>query len=444
MGGLAMRTAPLTRTAFETALVEAFAAQKAGLPGAADERAAAFSRFLADGLPSRRVEAYHYTDLRQALRRVELLSQGLESGRQDVESLSEKNFLSISKKTHFSASSLCTIAFRDGRIAPLPQLPAGVSVTPLAEALGSGALRPGITMGGARDSVVDLNTVFMREGCVIKISGQVGVPLHLAFETQRRGHLPLRVIVQLAPGARATLVQSHSGPEDREYFENSVVELVLGEAAVTEHIRVQEAGNAALALSTLAVSLAARAELSSIALVSGGALSRHQVFATFAGENARLSLSGASMIKDRQHCDTTLVVDHAVPHGESRELFRTVADGSAQGVFQGKIIVRRHAQKTDGQMASNAILLSDDAGMSNKPELEIFADDVVCAHGATCGALDDEQLFYLMARGLPRAEAETLLVEAFLDEVFDKVCHEAIREALAARVSRWMQSRSRG
>jgi Fe-S cluster assembly protein SufD len=119
-----------------------------------------------------------------------------------------------------------------------------------------------------------------------------------------------------------------------------------------------------------------------------------------------------------------------------------VADGSAQGVFQGKIIVRQHAQKTDGQMASNAILLSDDAGMSNKPELEIFADDVVCAHGATCGALDDEQLFYLMARGLPRTEAETLLVEAFLDEVFEKITHEGIREALTEKVSLWMASRS--
>ncbi|MCA0405929.1 MAG: Fe-S cluster assembly protein SufD, partial [Proteobacteria bacterium] len=287
-----------------------------------------------------------------------------------------------------------------------------------------------------------LNTVFTREGCFIKISQSVETPLHVAFNTAKRGHLPLRVIVEVAAGAEVTLVESHIGPDGSEYFENSVVEIVLGGGAKVEHIRLNEAGNAANALSTLAATLGAEAELSSIALVSGGQLSRHQVFATYAGENAKLSLAGATMIKDRQHSDTTLVVDHAVPHGESRELFRTVADGSAQGVFQGKIIVRQHAQKTDGQMASNAILLSDDAGMSNKPELEIFADDVVCAHGATCGALDDEQLFYLMARGLPRAEAETLLVEAFLDEVLEKITHEGIREALTEKVSLWMASRS--
>ncbi|MCA3668045.1 MAG: SufD family Fe-S cluster assembly protein, partial [Methylobacterium sp.] len=174
----------------------------------------------------------------------------------------------------------------------------------------------------------------------------------------------------------------------------------------------------------------------------GGEVCRHQVFVTYQGENAKAAIRGATMLKGNQHHDSTLVVDHAVPHGESRELFRTVVDGSAHGVFQGKIIVRPHAQKTDGQMASNALLLSDDAGMSNKPELEIFADDVVCAHGATCGSLDENQLFYLQARGLPRRIAEALLVEAFLGEVIDTVSEESLREMLAGLVSDWMQARA--
>lgn len=430
------------KTPFEAALAERYAAEKASLPGAAQDRAAAFARFEASGLPSKRVEAYHYTDLRNALRRVESLSEGLESAQQGVESGSEETNATLGGRTPFSTSGLCTITFNDGRMAAVPALPGGVSVEPLSEALVAGHVQLCTAMGRAVDSVVDLNTVFTREGCFIKISRSVETPLHVAFNTAKRGHLPLRVIVEVAAGVEATLVESHIGPDGAEYVENSVVEIVLGDGAKVQHIRLNEAGNAANALSTLAATLGAEAELSSVALVSGGALSRHQVFATYAGENAKLSLAGATMIKDRQHSDTTLLVDHAVPLGTSRELFRTVADGSAQGVFQGKIIVRQHAQKTDGQMASNAILLSDDAGMSNKPELEIFADDVVCAHGATCGALDDEQLFYLMARGLPRTEAETLLVEAFLDEVLEKITHEGIREALTEKVSLWMASRS--
>ena len=136
--------------------------------------------------------------------------------------------------------------------------------------------------------------------------------------------------------------------------------------------------------------------------MTGAAASRHQVFLTFAGEHSKAHVNGATMLKGSQHADTTLVVDHAVPHCESRELFKTVIDGEATGVFQGKIIVRPHAQKTDGRMMSAALLLSEGGAMNNKPELEIFADDVQCAHGATCGELDEDLLFYLMARGLPQ------------------------------------------
>ena len=139
------------------------------------------------------------------------------------------------------------------------------------------------------------------------------------------------------------------------------------------------------------------------------------------------------MLKAKQHADTTLLVDHAVPHCESRELFKTVIDGTATGVFQGKIIVRPHAQKTDGRMMSRAVLLSEGGTMNNKPELEIFADDVQCGHGATCGELDENLLFYLMARGLPRPEAETLLLQAFLGEAIEVVEHEGRARGAARR-----------
>ena len=147
------------------------------------------------------------------------------------------------------------------------------------------------------------------------------------------------------------------------------------------------------------------------------------------------------MIKAGQHADLTLIVEHAAPHCESRELFKTAIDGDATGVFQGKIIVPHHAQKTDGRMMSAALLLSEGGTMNNKPELEIFADDVQCAHGATCGQLDDELLFYLMARGLPRKEAESLLVQAFLGEAVEFVENEAARDALIAIVEAWLKAR---
>jgi Fe-S cluster assembly protein SufD len=162
----------------------------------------------------------------------------------------------------------------------------------------------------------------------------------------------------------------------------------------------------------------------------------------FGGADARLTLNGGMLGLSKQHFDSTLVVDHAEPNGESRELFRTVLDGEATGVFQGKIIVRQKAQKTDGRMASNAVMLGPETTMNNKPELEIFADDVLCAHGATCGALDDDLLFYLMARGLPRKEAEALMVESFVAETLEPVADEGLREALTGQIEAWLRARA--
>ncbi len=211
-----------------------------------------------------------------------------------------------------------------------------------------------------------------------------------------------------------------------------MVEFALGAGAVVEHVRHDATAKDAIVLSTLTAAIAAHASFSSFNCHWGGGFVRHQPFLRYAGENAFAAVRGVSLLNGRQHADTTLTVDHAVPHGTSRELFRSVIDGEATGTFQGKIIVRQDAQKTDGQMASNALLLSDDATMNNKPELEIFADDVVCAHGATCGALNDDQLFYLMARGLPKAEAEALLIEAFCGEAIDEVKGEAVQDMLRA------------
>jgi Fe-S cluster assembly protein SufD len=156
-----------------------------------------------------------------------------------------------------------------------------------------------------------------------------------------------------------------------------------------------------------------------------------------------VGVSGAYLLNGRQHADTRLVVDHAVPHGTSRELFKCVMDESARGVFQGKVIVRPGAQKTDGKQSSHALLLSERAEFDAKPELEIYADDVICGHGATSGELDEIQLFYLNSRGIPEVEAKSLLIAAFVGEAFDTVDNEAIRDELTRMTGEWLSGRSR-
>jgi Fe-S cluster assembly protein SufD len=218
--------------------------------------------------------------------------------------------------------------------------------------------------------------------------------------------------------------------------------LVVGARAEVDHIKICTDGAQALHLSTLMVELGERATLRDLSFVSGSAVLRNQLFVRFAGENATAQLAGASLLRGRQHVDTTLVVDHAVPGGSSRELFKSVLDDQSRSVFQGKIIVRPGAQKTDGKMMAKALLLSDDAEANSKPELEIFADDVQCGHGATAGALDEDLLFYLRARGIPLKQAEALLIQSFVGEAIDTIEQDAVKDALHAAALAWLHERA--
>jgi Fe-S cluster assembly protein SufD len=169
---------------------------------------------------------------------------------------------------------------------------------------------------------------------------------------------------------------------------------------------------------------------------------RNQMFVRFAGEGSIVGIRGANLLKGRQHVDTTLIADHTAANCSSRELFKTVLDDESRGVFQGKIIVQPQAQKTDARMATHALLLSDTAEADNKPELEIFADDVQCGHGATAGALDEDLLFYLKARGIPPKEAESLLIQAFVGEAVEGIEHAGLRDALMEIVDGWLRARA--
>jgi Fe-S cluster assembly protein SufD len=190
------------------------------------------------------------------------------------------------------------------------------------------------------------------------------------------------------------------------------------------------------------ITIGARSKLNLFNMTRGGAVSRFQGFIKMAGEGSELSANGVNLLKGTQHGDTTLVVDHAVPHCTSREIFRAVLDDRAHSVFQGRIIVRPGAQKTDGKMMTRALLLSDESEADNKPELEIFADDVTCGHGATSGALDETLLFYLRARGLSEKEAQALLIQAFLGEAIEQIGNDELREFASSVAQHWLEARA--
>jgi Fe-S cluster assembly protein SufD len=268
-------------------------------------------------------------------------------------------------------------------------------------------------------------------------------PIHIAhvFSGDAGAAMYPRVVVIVEPGAQLTLIESFSGPEGIDYQVNSALELVIGDGARVDHIKVGCDGGAALRVSTLGVAVGAKANYKNFAFTVGGAVVRNQTFVRFGGEGSEGAIDGASLLKGRQHVDNTLVISHAVGHCMSRERFKSVLDGESHGIFQGKIIVEPHAQKTDGKMMTRALLLSDEAEADNKPELEIFADDVVCGHGATAGALDEGLRFYLMSRGIPAKEAEALLVQAFIGEVVEEIAHEGVRDALMFAALKWLGSR---
>jgi Fe-S cluster assembly protein SufD len=189
------------------------------------------------------------------------------------------------------------------------------------------------------------------------------------------------------------------------------------------------------------VTLGAHAHYNTFGMASGAAVSRYQAKIAFAGEGSRVETNGVNLLNGRQHADTTLFMDHAVPNCSSNEIFRAVLDDRGHSVFQGRIIVRPHAQKTAAKMMTRALLLSDEAEADNKPELEIFADDVTCGHGATTGALDESLLFYLRARGLSEKEAQALLILAFVGEAIESIANDALRELTGRAAQRWLEAR---
>src|SRR3954471_4963425 len=436
----------IVRTPAEEALTQRFPALKGALPGDAKVlrlREAAFDLIARRGLPHRRVEEWKYTDLRALMREAAPFAEKPSSAEIAAAFNGARAFAKVDALRLTLVNGHFVPALSDG------QAPAGVEIVPRGEGLAAGhALLASLgPVEAARENAAyALNTAFMNDGLLIRVAAGTAIerPLHLRFVNDGSAAFATatRVLVVLEEGASITLIESHEGTGDAAHQLNDVVEIVAGDRAKVRHIRLNAEGLRSLALSTLTARLGRDVSFDTLNVAVGSAVCRHQVFATFVGENVKLNVNGAAMLRGTQHADTTLVVEHVAPHGQSRELFKTVIDDEAVGVFQGKIIVQPKAQKTDGRMMSAAVLLGEGGTMNNKPELEIFADDVQCAHGATCGALDEDLLFYLMARGLPKAEAENLMLQAFVGEAIEVVEHEGAREALIAVVEDWLKARA--
>jgi len=414
----------VNRSAAEKTLFRQFAEQQAREPSPV--RAAAFARFAEAGLPTRRVEAWHYTDLRAAMADAAPVLAAPTPA--DIEAAR----LRLDRRERFAPGA--QLVLLGGRyIGELSdRLPDGVTVT-------EGA----VLAVPVADPLAALNEALSPSGCTISVArgAEIAEPitiLHLA-DGMSDYSVYSRSAIALNAGARASFVEVFEGAQARVQRHSATI-MTLAKGAKARHVAVvgDEPG---LHIETHVCDLAENAELEAFGLISGGDLTRRQIFVRMTGDEAKVSLGGLALIDGDRRADTTLQVVHAAPRGTSREFYRAIVDDDAIGVFQGKIIVERAAQKTDGAMKSQAILLSPRAQMNEKPELEIFADDVVCGHGATVASLDPEQVFYLRSRGIPESDAKAMLLEAFGGESIDRIEDELLIEALRARLRAWLGSR---
>jgi Fe-S cluster assembly protein SufD len=430
----------LAKTETARAVDSVFAVARERLPGSgkvAETRRQAFEAFERAGLPNRRIEEWKYTDLRALMREV----------------------LPLAPAPDADAIKRARTALKTARVKGAIKLVLvdGVFVAELSDAAGTGvsvktlrrALQDGdsiLLTTDAADAMIALNAAMVTDGVIISVAdgANLAQPLQIIHvATASKASSFTRSRLDIGKGAHITLVESFVAADGaKAYQANDAVILSVGDGTDVSHVRLMTDAPDAANISSGILAVGAKAKYNLFNMTSGGALSRFSGLVTLKGEGSELNVNGVNLLKGTQHGDTTVVVDHAVPHCTSREIFRAVVDDRAHSVFQGRIIVRPHAQKTDGKMMTRALLLSDEAEADNKPELEIFADDVTCGHGATAGALDESLLFYLRARGLPEKDAQALLIQAFVGEAIEGIANDDLREAAMMAAQRWLEARA--
>ena len=371
-------------------------------------------------LPNRRMEDWRWTDLRQLVDKPYPPRQIVEAWPKDIERLL--------KSSPFAKVAGARVVFVNGHYAASHSQLKNEDVVST------------VTLD---EPVLSMNATFATDGARLKLSGTTDTPIELLFITTDAAPrtVATRNVIEIAKDASATFIETHVG--EGAYLSNSVTEIRVADGARLDRIKVELESSDAVHLSHIHVTLGRNAVFNDFTLTSGAKTNRQNGTVEFKGQGTEAKISGAFMLGGKQHADTRLMIDHQVPRCTSRELFKCVMDDHARGIFQGKVVVQRDAQKTDGKQSSHALLLSETAEFDAKPELEIFADDVVCGHGATSGDLNHDHLFYLMSRGIPQSEAKSLLIAAFVGEAIDLIAHEGIKEALVKFSNKWLSEHRR-
>ncbi|MGF9691449.1 Fe-S cluster assembly protein SufD [Rhizobium sp. 0TCS1.26] len=413
------------QTAAESALIDAYNAQVGDLPGNGAVISAR-DRLLEDlktnGLPNRRVEAWHYTDLKTLLRSVPAqVPAAVVAAPQPL------------------VEGALVIATHQGLVDNRNSID-GVLVGSFADMLREGTAAPGLSLLDGDDAIGKINGAFVRDGLVLEFPA--GTTIDRPIEIQAlhgAGQAHTRFPVSFGAGCKATVIERHMATTDGEALVSSVSDISLEDGAEVTWIVLQEQGASDTHLGQMRVRVGSNVKLRLYVINAGGKLVRQELRIDVAGEGTDLQLRGVNLLGGDTHTDVTLVLGHNVPNTTSTEIFRSVVFDRARGIFQGMIKVALDAQKTDAKMACNTLLMSDEAEFSSKPELEIFADDVQCGHGATVADIDSNHLYYLMARGIPRNKARAMLVRAFVAEIIEELEDEQLVEALEGIISTWLE-----
>lgn len=397
-------------------------------------RTQALERFLDKGFPTLHDEEWRFTNVAPIASGSFALPSAASGSASDAASLKER-FRIDGQESH-------DLVFVNGHwsraLSSVGELPPGVILTSLTTAL---AERPDevqrILSEGAGDDTpfFDLNEAFLSDGAYVYVPKGVVIerPIHLVFlsrvpETPMVVH-PRNVIVAEA-GSHVRLLETYAGVDDEVYWTNAVTQVSAADNAVIDHYKLQRESGSAFHVASLEYVQGRSASVSNHSLSLGARLSRHDIRSQLSGEGADVTLNGLYVVKGSQHVDHHTLIDHQVPHCTSRELYKGVLDDRSSGVFNGRVIVRKDAQKTDSRQSNKNLLLSKEALVNTNPQLEINADDVKCAHGATIGQLDAEALFYLRSRGIARQDAQKILTEGFMADVSNRIRLAPVRETL--------------
>lgn len=412
------------QTPAETALVEAFTAKFSELPGDGNVVAARdvlFDDLKTGGLPTRRIEAWHYTDLKTLLRAIP----------------EDAPAPLIEKRAALVAGSPIAYVMQGKAIDAQIE---GFTVASYAESLSDGTAAATLVAASSDDAIGRINGSFVRDGLSVVVPDDAIVVNPLELQAiHGAGQIHSRFPVRFGKGSKATVIERHLSVTSDAALISSVSEIEVQDGAEATYIILQQQGASDTHLGQLRITMGADAKLRLFVINAGGKLVRQELRIDVQGENSDLSIRGVNLLGGETHTDVTMVLGHNVPNTSSTEVFRNVVFDRAKGIFQGMIRVAPDAQKTDAKMACNTLLMSDDGEFSAKPELEIFADDVQCGHGATVADISDNHLYYLMARGVPRARARAMLVNAFVDEIIEELEDENLVAALEEIIANWLE-----